>query len=131
MSSLIGEQILSNKEFTFDNSSLVQMMNPLSKEHSVLRQYLIPGLLEALRLNQSHKTSPVKLFETGKTYCFNKKDLKENSTGVTEKLMLGGVVWDYEENWFTNQTLQKKSIEVLFFSTKGILESFLFRTVYN
>lgn len=126
LSSLIGEQILKNKEFPFNEELSISMMNPLSKEHCILRQSLIPGLLESLRLNQSHQIYPVKLFEIGKAYFFNKANkLTEKETGVTETLKISGVINGFEENWLTNSNNKKdKTLEISFFKAKGILESF-------
>lgn len=131
LSSLIGEQILSYKEFPCENSSLVNMINPLSKEHCVLRQWLIPGLLEALKLNQSHKNNFVKLFEIGKSYSYNKNKSKnksenEKETNVNEVLRIAGLFSGYEDNWFSNQyRLPNNLLEQLFFTGKGIIEGLL------
>lgn len=126
LSSLTGEQILSNKEFTFNKESLISMLNPLSKEHAILRQSLIPGLLEALRLNTNHQTYPVKLFEIGKAY-FLKGEPSERETGAAEITQIAGVLSGYEENWFTNKCLSGEIDKTLFFTGKGILESFFER----
>ncbi len=126
LSSLIGEQVLSNKEFTFDKTKAISMLNPLSKEHAILRQSLLPGLLEALRLNLSHQASSLKLFEIGKVYFLNGAP-KEKETGVEEVTKIAGVIYGHEENWFTNKHLVGETDELLFFTTKGILESFFER----
>lgn len=123
LSSLIGEQLLSNKEFAFNNDNSISMLNPLSREHVVLRQSLIPGLLEALRLNTSHQTTPIKLFEVGKAYFLDKRPT-ERETGVEESIKIAAVMSGVEENWFTNKLLSGDLNEVLFFKGKGILESF-------
>ncbi len=132
LSSLVGEQALSNKEFFIDDLSQVSMINPLSQEHSVLRQYLLPGLLDALRLNQNYKNNIIKLFEIGKAYYFNNlKTPTEKETCVTEELKLAGVLAGYDENWFTNQVLLQNSVNQLFFTMKGILESLFERINVN
>ncbi|MBI3590252.1 MAG: phenylalanine--tRNA ligase subunit beta [Candidatus Melainabacteria bacterium] len=123
LSSLIGEQVLNNNEFPFDISTSITMLNPLSKEHCILRQSLIPGLLEALKLNQNHQITPVKLFEIGKVYFYDKKTVpNEKETCVTEKLRIGGIIYGQKENWILNKNSTQKSIEHLFFNVKGILE---------
>ena len=104
------------------------MLNPLSIEHSVLRQAILPGLLEALKLNQSYKVNSIRLFEIGRAYYFdNSKMPTEKETNITEDLKLGALLAGYEENWFTNQALLQKSINLLFFSLKGIIESFFMK----
>jgi phenylalanyl-tRNA synthetase beta chain len=47
---------------------LVPLSNPLSSDMNVLRPSLLPGLLDALRHNLSHKTDDVALFEIGRTF---------------------------------------------------------------
>ena len=126
LSSLTGEQVLSNKEFTFNKTKAVSMLNPLSREHAILRQSLLPGLLEALKLNLSHQVSSVKLFEIGKAYFLNGVP-QEKETGVEEVTKIAGVICGHEENWFTNRHITGAADEFLFFITKGILESFFER----
>lgn len=126
LSSLIGEQVMGIKEFKFDNENSVTMLNPLSIEHSVLRQSLIPGLLEALRTNQSHQIQFIKLFEIGKTY-FAKKSQKPNEkeTATFEIRNISGVVYGDKESWISFKTKNSSSKEeTLFFTIKGIIESF-------
>jgi phenylalanyl-tRNA synthetase beta chain len=48
--------------------SLVALSNPLSSDMNVLRPSLLPGLLDALRHNLSHKTYDVALFEVGRVF---------------------------------------------------------------
>jgi len=84
LSSLIGDSLVSldeksaslspfcvpDKSKTYDDLK-IEMDNPLSCQHRVLRQSLIPGLIQAASRNYSYdKTSDIKLFEIGKTYNF-------------------------------------------------------------
>jgi phenylalanyl-tRNA synthetase beta chain len=48
--------------------ALVPLANPLSNDMNVLRPSLLPGLLDALRHNVSHKTYDVALFELGHVF---------------------------------------------------------------
>ena len=52
-----------------DDASLVTLQNPLSRERSVLRPSLIPGLLEVLALNQNRGNPDVRVFEIGTTFA--------------------------------------------------------------
>ncbi len=52
-----------------DDASLVMLQNPLSRERSVLRPSLIPGLLEVLALNQNRGNPDVRVFEIGTTFA--------------------------------------------------------------
>lgn len=47
---------------------LVQVLNPLSKDHQYLRQSLVPGLLGALAYNLDRGQKTVWLYETGRVY---------------------------------------------------------------
>jgi len=47
---------------------LVPLSNPLSSDMNVLRPSLLPGLLDALRHNLSHKTYNAALFEVGRVF---------------------------------------------------------------
>lgn len=126
LSSLVGEQILKNKEFPFDSTRAISMINPLSIEHSTLRQSLIPGLVEALKLNQSHKTPSTKFFEIGKVYYITSIPVKnEKETGVKEELKLAGICSLEEESWLRETSKNSEITQYLFFRVKGILESFL------
>ncbi len=48
--------------------ALVPLSNPLSSDMNVLRPSLLPGLLDALRHNLSHKTYDVASFEVGRVF---------------------------------------------------------------
>jgi phenylalanyl-tRNA synthetase beta chain len=50
------------------SAALVELVNPLSSDMSVLRPSLLPGLLDALRHNLSHKNNDVALFEIGRAF---------------------------------------------------------------
>jgi len=45
-----------------------ELMNPVSSEKTHLRRSLMPGLLQAVRLNQNRTEEPVSLFELGTVY---------------------------------------------------------------
>ncbi|MYV68734.1 phenylalanine--tRNA ligase subunit beta, partial [Streptomyces sp. SID2131] len=63
----IGEQALDNLGLDADDASrrLVKLVNPLSDEEPALRTTLLPGLLGALRRNDSRGGHDLALFETG------------------------------------------------------------------
>lgn len=48
--------------------SAVEILNPLSGDLSIMRQSLIYGALQAVELNQNHKSPDLRLFEFGKVY---------------------------------------------------------------
>ncbi len=57
--------------------SLVALSNPLSSDMNVLRPSLLPGLLDSLRHNISHKNYDVAMFEVGRVFVQNGGATKE------------------------------------------------------
>jgi phenylalanyl-tRNA synthetase beta chain len=49
-------------------SDLIALQNPLSRERSVLRPSLLPGLLEALKTNANHQITDARIFEVGHVF---------------------------------------------------------------
>lgn len=89
LQNVIGEQLVAQGFFEILSNSLtsskyislteqlreehnVEILNPLSKDLSVLRQSLLFSGLEAMSYNINRKRDDLKLFEYGKTYhCYN------------------------------------------------------------
>lgn len=95
----------------------IEMLNPLSKDLSVLRQSLVFSSLEATAHNINRKRSNLKLFEFGKTYHNYSTERAEHkhlaifTTGTLNS-----------ENWNVN-TLHKSD----YFYVKGIITALLER----
>ena len=100
----VSEQI----DFGTQNvNTLVSVLNPLSVDHEVLRQSLLPGLLKTAAYNREHGIKNVWLFEIGRTYhkrlnaaASMAKASEEQSgpikdTNVDESLKLSGIVTGY------------------------------------
>jgi len=68
--SFVTEKHLDMMQLAADDSrrELVQLLNPLSEEQSVMRSMLLPGLLENLKRNSNFSQKAVKLFEIGKVF---------------------------------------------------------------
>src|ERR1017187_625674 len=64
-------------------NALVPLSNPLSSDMNVLRPSLLPGLLDALRPNLSHKTYDVALFEVGRVFNVAQASAPAGSAGVS------------------------------------------------
>ena len=90
----------------------ILLMNPLSKDTSVLRETLIFGGLEATKYNHFNGNPNTKLFEWGKVYS-------QKNTHFIEKnnLLIIASGLQNNEHWF-NGKLQSS-----FFQTKGVIES--------
>ncbi|MFE9741981.1 phenylalanine--tRNA ligase subunit beta [Streptomyces sp. NPDC006477] len=78
----IGEQALDHLGVEADDERrhLVKLVNPLSDEEPALRTTLLPGLLGALRRNDSRGSHDLALFETGLVFR------PEGRTGVAVRL---------------------------------------------
>jgi phenylalanyl-tRNA synthetase beta chain len=99
-----------------DRRNVVQILNPLSDQMSVLRTSLLPGLLENMRRNISQQTDTLHLFEIGKNF-FN--------TGLNtlpeEKETVAGLMTGNR----TQQTWYSKKQAMDFFDLKGAVEDLL------
>lgn len=62
---------------TVSAEQLVYLENPLSSDMNVLRPSVLPGLLDALRHNVSHKNDDVALFEIGRVFSLADGKIKE------------------------------------------------------
>jgi phenylalanyl-tRNA synthetase beta chain len=96
---------------------VVNIMNPLSEDQSVMRTSLIPGLIETMKYNLSVQNKNVKLFEIGNTFF----DTGHEDTQPDEVEILAGL-WTgtrVDAAWFS------KEIESDFFDLKGVVEELL------
>lgn len=55
-------------EYGFDNSKLVHIMNPLSRELNIMRMSMLFGGLESISYNSNRKNPNLKFFEWGRVY---------------------------------------------------------------
>ena len=60
--------------------------NPISKDKSIMRDSLIPGLLKNINYNQNRQHKSIRLFETGKIYAKDK-------TKIIEPKVISGVLF--------------------------------------
>jgi len=98
-------------------SSPATLRHPLSGDMNTLRPSLLPGLLESLRYNISHKNNDVAIFEIGRVFslqpdktCKEQRRLALAITGARWPLFWGGADRDARCNLF---------------DLKGALEEFL------
>ena len=71
-------------------NEIVELENPITKEHSILRTSLIPSLMEILSKNR-HNDLPQQIYEIG--------DVVEYRKEVKQKTMLAGVKIDAKANF--------------------------------
>ncbi len=66
------------KKFDFaDEQKNVAILNPLSNDLDVMRQYLLFGGLESLAYNQNRKSTDLKFYEFGNVYFFNQQSVQK------------------------------------------------------
>ena len=90
----------------------IALLNPLSKDNSVLRETLIFGGVEATKHNHFNGNPNTKLFEWGKVYGKKNTDFIEKNNLL---IIVSGL--QNNEHWF-NGKLQSS-----FFQIKGLVES--------
>jgi len=64
-----GQTLISDAAAGHTGLPAVKLANPLSSDMNVLRPSLLPGLLDSLRHNLSHRTPDVALFELGHVFA--------------------------------------------------------------
>ncbi|MFT6165515.1 MAG: phenylalanyl-tRNA synthetase beta chain [Vicingaceae bacterium] len=108
---------LTNPSYYANDSALVSMVNPLSRETEVMRGSMLYGGLEAIVYNQKRKRKNLKFYEFGSTY----KALGDSKFEETKRLALwlsGNV---QEESW------EEKSESTSYYSLKQRVEAILQR----
>ncbi|MGC8698429.1 MAG: phenylalanine--tRNA ligase subunit beta, partial [Halothiobacillus sp.] len=103
----------------FNDAPSIALANPISSEMAVMRQSLWPGLLNAVKYNQSRQQTRVRLFELGRIFT---GDLTgQNLDGVQETDQLAAVICGprLPEQW------AEQSTAVDFFDLKGDCEALL------
>ena len=118
-SSLVGAPIYNEFSVKYDDAKAVKVCNPQSEEHTMLRQSMIPSILNVVKTNIANGQKNLRLFETGRTY-FVEGPADEKNTGVTEKRMLAGALTGDVScgSWI-------KKPETDFYTVKGIIENLL------
>lgn len=113
----------------------VRVLNPLSEDHQVLRQSLIPGLVKAAVYNQDRGRKDVWLFEVGRAYIRNGQSPTESDTGVDEHTRVAGFVTGARSGGVPGATSQSNGgssqrlhQQLDFYAAKGIVEN-LARTI--
>ncbi|MDR7483906.1 MAG: phenylalanine--tRNA ligase subunit beta [Armatimonadota bacterium] len=114
--SLVTARLLDRFDFDPDDPwrQAVPLVNPLTADHTHLRPCLLPGLLEAARVNVSRRREAVHLFEIGRVFRLDPRGPQERkSLAVVMRGRWMEGAWD--------QPPQHQ--EVTLFHLKGILET--------
>ncbi|MEJ2354369.1 MAG: phenylalanine--tRNA ligase subunit beta [candidate division WOR-3 bacterium] len=95
---------------SIDKTKAIYLENPMWSDKEILRNSLIPGLLESARRNLNRGEEIIRLFEAGRVFT-QKNEEEENIGGV-----IGG---NTLKNWY------KSDRELDFYDIKGLVEAFL------
>jgi len=116
-SSLLGEPLLKQFSLSYDSVSALKVKNPQSEDHTMLRQSLIPTLLNTVKTNYDNGNKNFRLYEAGKVYKIV-APADERNSGVSEtRVFAGAIMGD------TNNEMWQKASEPNFFTLKGVLQS--------
>lgn len=134
LSSLIGDSLLplDPEAEANGNSTKIEMLNPLSREHRVLRQSLMPGLIQAASRNYAYdKSTNIKLFEQGKAYrlsLVNKKSEDNSATieNAIETNKISAIMISTDHSW-----KQVKHQHEDFYRLKAPIEELYPRAVFK
>jgi phenylalanyl-tRNA synthetase beta chain len=107
-------EILGAREHNYLRS-FVRLRNPLSRDQSVMRTSLFPGLLSTVRLNSLRGQNDLRIFEWGKIY------LKGDAELPREKQVLAALI----SGMVSSQEWYQVPREVDFFDIKGVVEKIL------
>lgn len=114
LSSLVPED-----QAGIDKQLAVEVLNPLSKDHQLMRQSLVPGLINACSYNRDRGRKDVWLFEHGRVY-FKEQQKDAKSTGVREDNHLAALI-SGQRLKAVNQTTQAVDYNL----AKGMVENLL------
>lgn len=118
-SSLVGKPLYKEFSVSYNDEKAVKVCNPQSEEHTMLRQSMVPSMLNIVKLNFANGQKNLRLFEVGRTY-FVEKPAEETNTGVAEYRMLAGVMTGDISN---DKWIKKPALD--FFSAKGMMQEVL------
>ncbi|ANU25693.1 phenylalanine--tRNA ligase subunit beta [Planococcus versutus] len=105
--------VKSAKQFALDETEATRLLMPMSEERSILRQSLLPHLLESVTYNTARRMDSVALYETGSVF------LKGDDELLNEQEHLAVAITGL---WIDNSWQgEKKPVD--FFVLKGLVES--------
>lgn len=118
-SSLVGEPIYNEFCVKFNDEKAVKVCNPQSEDHTMLRQSMVPSIMNVAKTNIANGQKNLWIYEMGRTY-FIERPATEKDTGVVENRMLAGIMTGDIDN---DKWVKKQPID--FYSVKGIIQNLL------
>ncbi len=116
-SSLIGKPLYAWAGIEYDEEKNVEVQYSQSEDFCMLRQSMIPSLLNIIKYNFDNGSKNLWFFEQGKIYT-KEEPATEKSTGVKEKRILCGLITGK-----TNTSQWQQTEDVDFYTLKGIIEN--------
>jgi phenylalanyl-tRNA synthetase beta chain len=117
-----GQTLISDAAAKLLTEGLVDLANPLSSDMNVLRPSLIPGLLDSLRHNLSHKNSSVALFEVGRVFSNKASQASAPANPTCEERRLAVALTGTRDALFWSGEGREAKFDI--FDLKGLLEEF-------
>ncbi len=111
-----GQTLISDAAASLAAPQAIYLENPLSSDMNVLRPSLLPGLLDALRHNVSHKNNDLALFEIGRVFVPAAQALRE------ERRLAIALTGRRNPSYWTGENREAKFDA---YDLKGFLEEFL------
>jgi len=116
-SSLIGKPLYNWAGIDYIPEKSVEVQYSQSEDYTMLRQSMIPSLLNIVKYNFDNGSKNLWFYENGKTYTIEEA-ATEKTTGVKEKRILCGVVTGK-----LNTSKWQSDAEVDFYTVKGVIEN--------
>ena len=88
-----------------DPAKIISVLDSKSQEHTILRDSLLPGLLENISKN-IHESYPQKMFETGAVF--------ETDSPITEKISFSGISAHKDANFTEIKSIVQSALNVGF-----------------
>ena len=116
-SSFVSDDMYKEFFVDYDSTKTIKGLNAYSEDNSMLRQSVIPSILQTIKYNHDNGQKNIWIFETGKTYSIEEQS-SETSTGVKETRFISGAIYGSKNN----EKWNLKS-EPDFYTLKGCLEN--------
>ena len=115
---LVSAELLERVAEPGEAISSMQVANPMSSTHEILRPTLQPGILATLASNQSTGSGPFRFFEVGRVFLPRSEDLPEEVETIAA-VMAGQRAPD---SWLARSD---GTASIDFFDAKGVVERLL------
>ena len=113
------EPLLKQFNMNYDKENAVFVNNPASEDYAMLRQSLVPSLLNCMKYNYDNAQKDFWGYEIGRTYL-KIAEATEKETGVKESLVLGGIITGNVQ-----KSLWQETGCVDFYTVKGLIDKVL------